>query len=51
MFTEDNYQRLLWNIATAGGATREAITKQQIEELFQQHSFLFKDFNQETDEL
>ena len=33
MFTEDNYQKLLWNIATAGGATREAITKQQIEEL------------------
>ena len=33
MFTEDNYQRLLWNIATAGGATREAITKQQLEEL------------------
>ena len=33
MFTEDNYQRLLWNTATAGGATREAITKQQIEEL------------------
>ena len=33
MFTEDNYQRLLWNIATAGGATREAITKQQIENL------------------
>lgn len=33
MFTEDNYQRLLWNIATAGGATREAITKQQIEDL------------------
>ena len=33
MFTEENYQRLLWNIATAGGATREAITKQQIEEL------------------
>ena len=33
MFTEDNYQRLLWNIATAGGATREAITKQEIEDL------------------
>lgn len=33
IFTEDNYQRLLWNIATAGGATREAITKQQIEDL------------------
>ena len=33
MFTEDNYQKLLWNIATAGGATREAITKQQIEDL------------------
>ena len=33
MFTEDNYQILLWNIATAGGATREAITKQQIEDL------------------
>ena len=33
MFTEDNYQSLLWNTATAGGATREAITKQQIEEL------------------
>ena len=27
------------------------MNKQQIEELFQQHSFLFKDFNQETDEL
>ena len=33
LFTENNYQRLLWNIATAGGATREAITKQQIEDL------------------
>ena len=33
MFTEDNYQSLLWNIATAGGSTREALTKQQIEEL------------------
>ena len=33
MFTEDNYQKLLWSIATSGGATREAITKQQIEDL------------------
>ena len=33
IFREDNYQRLLWNIATAGGATREAINKQQIEDL------------------
>ena len=33
MFTEDNYQKLLWRIATSGGATREAITKQQIENL------------------
>ena len=33
MFTENNYQRLLWSIATSGGATREAITKQQIEDL------------------
>ena len=33
MFTEDSYQRLLWSIATSGGATREAITKQQIEDL------------------
>lgn len=33
IFTEDSYQRLLWNIATSGGATREAITKQQIEDL------------------
>ena len=32
-FTNGNYQKLLWNIATSGGATREAITKQQIEEL------------------
>ena len=32
MFTEDSYQRLLWSIATSGGATREAITKQQIED-------------------
>lgn len=33
MMTENNYQKQLWNIATSGGATREAITKQQIEEL------------------
>ena len=32
-FTNENYQRLLWEIATNGGATREAITKQQIENL------------------
>ena len=31
--TNKNYQRLLWDIATSGGATREAITKQQIENL------------------
>lgn len=33
MFTENSYQRLLSSIATSGGATREAITKQQIEDL------------------
>lgn len=33
MLTEDNYQKQLWNIATSNGATREAITKQQIEKL------------------
>lgn len=33
MLTEDNYQKQLWSIATSSGATREAITKQQIEEL------------------
>lgn len=33
MFIEDNFQRKLWNIATSGGATREAITKQQLEDL------------------
>lgn len=32
-FTNESYQRLLWDIATSGGATREAITKQQIENL------------------
>ena len=32
-FTNDTYQRVLWNIATSGGATREAITKQQVENL------------------
>ena len=32
-FTNERYQRLLWDIATSGGATREAITKQQIENL------------------
>ena len=32
-FTNENYQRLLWEIATNSGATREAITKQQIENL------------------
>ena len=31
--TNENYQRLLWDIATSGGDTREAITKQQIENL------------------
>lgn len=56
MFTEDNYQRLLWNRATAGGATREAITKQQIEEMMlivppidlQEQ---FSDFVQQVDKL
>ncbi|MBD5471099.1 MAG: restriction endonuclease subunit S [Lachnospiraceae bacterium] len=33
MLTENNYQKILWNIATSNGATREAITKQQIEDL------------------
>ncbi|MDK0733217.1 restriction endonuclease subunit S [Clostridium perfringens] len=32
-FTNESYQRLLWDIATSGGATREAITKQQIQML------------------
>ena len=32
-FINENYQRLLWNISTSGGATREAITKKQIENL------------------
>ena len=32
MLIEDNYQKLLWSIA-GSGATREAITKQQIENL------------------
>ena len=31
--TNESYQRLLWDIATSGGATREAITKQQIKKL------------------
>lgn len=31
--TNESYQRLLWDVATSGGATREAITKQQIENL------------------
>ncbi|MGL5753488.1 MAG: restriction endonuclease subunit S [Paraclostridium sp.] len=33
LLTSESYQRLLWDIATSGGATREAITKQQIESL------------------
>lgn len=32
-FTSQSYQRKLWDIATSGGATREAITKQQLENL------------------
>lgn len=32
-FTNETYKRMLWNIATSGGATREAITKQQVENL------------------
>lgn len=55
-FTNGNYQKLLWNIATSGGATREAITKQQIEGLeiivppinFQ---FQFATFVQQVDKL
>ena len=33
LFTNESYQKLLLGIATNGGATREAITKQQEEEL------------------
>lgn len=33
LFTNEIYQRYLWQIATSGGATREAITKQQIKKL------------------
>lgn len=33
LFTNEFYQKYLWQIATSGGATREAITKQQIEKL------------------
>lgn len=33
MLTNDSYQKLLWSIATSGGATREALTKQQVEDL------------------
>ncbi|PLR82615.1 restriction endonuclease subunit S [Bacillus canaveralius] len=33
LFTNEFYQKHLWQIATSGGATREAITKQQIEKL------------------
>lgn len=33
LFTNKIYQKYLWQIATSGGATREAITKQQIENL------------------
>ena len=32
-FICESYQSVLWDIATSGGATREAITKQQIENL------------------
>ena len=31
MFTDDNFQQFLLNVATGGGATREAITKEEIE--------------------
>src|SRR5699024_3184976 len=31
--TNKSYQRVLWDIATNGGATREALTKRQIENL------------------
>lgn len=31
--TNESHQKLLWNIATSNGATGEAITKQQVEEL------------------
>ena len=33
LLTNDSYQQLLWSIATSNGATREAITKQQEEQL------------------
>ncbi|MDQ0230933.1 restriction endonuclease subunit S [Metabacillus malikii] len=33
LFTNKSYQQKLWKVATGSGATREAITKQQIESL------------------
>lgn len=33
LFTNKSYQQKLWKVATGNGATREAITKQQIESL------------------
>ncbi|WKK69668.1 restriction endonuclease subunit S [Brochothrix thermosphacta] len=33
LFTSENFQHSLWKIATSGGATREAITKDQLKKL------------------
>lgn len=33
LFTNQTYQNFLWSLATSGGATRQAITKKQIENL------------------
>lgn len=54
MLTDDNFQRFLLNVATGGGATREAITKEEIENFslilppmnFQKH---FADFVKQVD--
>lgn len=53
LLIDDNYQDLLWNIA-GSGATREAVTKQQVENLQIilppiEHQQRFVDFTQQVD--
>lgn len=54
--TNASFQTFLWNIATSNGATREAITKQQLEELEvivppKQLQIQFSDFVNHVDKL
>ena len=44
LLISDSYQKMLWDMAEAGGGTRQALTKQQVEEL----SIITPSFSEQT---